>query len=79
MNHRRFSQLKWLGIFLILIAFGLIPLTLLAFAIFRPSLSEQDNGMAVAGLMVLSGDSLAAGVGILVLESRFSQRNSNSN
>lgn len=77
MNQPKYSQVKWLGLALVFIAFGLIPLTILAFAIFRPSLSEQDCGMAVAGLMALSGASLAAGVAVLGFESLFGQRRRN--
>jgi hypothetical protein len=77
-NLPKFSQLRWFALVLVFLGVGgLIPLTILAFAIFRPALSEQDYGTAVAGLAVLSGGSLTAGVGILILESRFAQRHPN--
>ena len=74
MNPPRYSKLKRFGLVLVFVAFGLIPLTLIAFVIFPPPLGKQDYDMAVAGLMVLSGGSLAAGVGILILESRLSRK-----
>ena len=69
MNLPKFSQLRWLAFVLVFIGIGgLIPSTILAFAIFRPSLSEQDYGTVVGGLACLSGGSFTAGVGILILE-----------
>jgi hypothetical protein len=79
MNLPRYSRLKWLGIVLMFAAFGIVLLPLIAFAIFRPSLSDQDQQAAVAGLFALTGGSLAAGMMVLVFESRRNRRKSNSN
>jgi hypothetical protein len=74
-NLRKFSRLKWLGLALVFVGFGLIPLTILAFAILRVPFDEY--GVAVVYLMVPTGSSWPAGVGILILESRFAQRHTN--
>ena len=78
MNQPKYSQLKRFGLVLIFAGFGLIPFVLVALAIFGRSLDKHDYVMAVAGLMWLVGSTVAAGAGLLVLHSRFSQRGPNS-
>ena len=77
MNRPRLSELKWLGIILVLTGLGVIPLTLLAFRTLHISVSEQEFHLDLITLLVVANGSLIAGVLLLIFGGRSTQRRLN--
>ncbi len=70
MNRPRLSELKWLGLILVLTGLGLIPVALLAFQILHISLSEQDFHLDLITLAIVADGSLIVGALILIFGGR---------
>jgi hypothetical protein len=76
MIHPGYSRMEWWGLVLIFIGIGTTPLAIVAFQIFRGSITLQDYGTAVLFLLAVGGNCIAAGLGVLGLESVLSRRKS---
>lgn len=73
MNRPRLSELKWLGIILVLTGLGVIPVGLLAFQILHVSFGEQEFHLDLITLLVVGDGSLIAGVLLLIFGGRSTQ------